>query len=144
MRSCCAISGHSSMLTLTSFTAPAALRTTRSSNGVSCLHGPHHGAQKSTSTGTVIEASTTSAMKVLLVASLITSAAAAAAAPPPFIPMIDCIASSLALGEDNVNPGPATTSAGAEPPVAQCPSPDAGSRSSTCGRHAQDLKSVGE
>jgi hypothetical protein len=39
------------MFILTSLTAPFAARTTFSSTGVSCLQGPHQGAQKSTSTG---------------------------------------------------------------------------------------------
>jgi hypothetical protein len=32
--------------------------------GMSCLHGPHQGAQKSTRTGVLADASTTSVMKV--------------------------------------------------------------------------------
>ena len=45
------ICGCSSMFILTSRTLPPAAFTAFSSTGVSCLHGPHHGAQKSTSTG---------------------------------------------------------------------------------------------
>ncbi len=45
------IAGWSSMFILTSLTLPLAARTTFSRIGVSCLHGPHHGAQKSISTG---------------------------------------------------------------------------------------------
>src|SRR5947207_2833529 len=48
------------MFTLTSLTAPLASLTAFSSNGPSCLHGPHQGAQKSTITGTSMEASITS------------------------------------------------------------------------------------
>src|SRR5437764_13624853 len=46
MRSCRAISWFSSILTLTRRTAPLASFTTFSRRGPSCLHGPHHGAQK--------------------------------------------------------------------------------------------------
>src|SRR5829696_4478653 len=81
MRICCAISGFSSMLSLTMRTAPLAARTIFSSTGPSCLQGPHQGAQKSTMTGWSNEASTTSAMKLAVVTSLTT--AAPAAAPPP-------------------------------------------------------------
>src|SRR5437763_11452307 len=80
MRICCAISGFSSMLSLTMRTAPLAPRTTFSRTGPNCLHGPHHGAQKSTMTGCSNEASTTSAMKVAVLTSL---TGAAAAGPPP-------------------------------------------------------------
>src|SRR5260370_5803766 len=81
MRICVAISGFSSMLSLTMRTAPLAARTTFSRIGPNCLHGPHHGAQKSTMTGWSNEASTTSAMKLAVVTSW--TAAAPAAAPPP-------------------------------------------------------------
>ena len=50
-------------------------RTTFSRMGVSCLQGPHQGAQKSTSTGTWREASITSLAKVAVVAFLIDLAA---------------------------------------------------------------------
>ena len=76
------ICGWSSMLSLTSLTAPFAARTAFSRIGVSCRQGPHHGAQKSTSTGTSREASITSRMKSLVVVFLMRSASAAAA--PPF------------------------------------------------------------
>ena len=80
-----AICGCSSMFILTSFTLPLAARTTFSSTGVSCLQGPHHGAQKSTSTGCVFDSSITSFTKVCVVVSLIRSPlAAAAGAGPPF------------------------------------------------------------
>jgi hypothetical protein len=55
-------------------------------NGVSCLQGPHQGAQKSTSTGTVREASSTSALKLAVVASLIRSGSAAGAEALPPLP----------------------------------------------------------
>src|SRR5436190_20612251 len=80
MRICCAISGFSSILSLTIRTAPLAARTVFSRIGPSCLHGPHHGAQKSTMTGCSNEASTTSVIKLWVVTSLTT---AAVAAPPP-------------------------------------------------------------
>src|SRR4029453_1865231 len=73
MRNWLASVWFSSILILTSLTLPFCARTAFSSNGVSCLHGPHQGAQKSTSTGTVREASITSLAKVAVVASLMTS-----------------------------------------------------------------------
>src|SRR5579885_3344780 len=82
MRICCATSGISSMLSLTMRTAPLALRTTFSRIGPNCLHGPHHGAQKSTMTGWSNEASTTSAMKSAVVTSLIGGGADAPLPPP--------------------------------------------------------------
>src|ERR1043165_4225619 len=71
MRSCWAISGFSSILILTSFTAPPAASTAASSEGPSVLQGPHHGAQKSTITGVVRLCSRTSAAKVARPESLI-------------------------------------------------------------------------
>src|SRR5262245_38093567 len=73
MRNCCAISGFSSMFTLTRRTLPLASVTARSSRGVSCLHGPHHGAQKSTMTGVSMDASSTSAANVASDESLISA-----------------------------------------------------------------------
>src|SRR6476660_8969688 len=67
------------MLSLTSLTAPLAARTAFSSIGVNCRQGPHHGAQKSTRTGTSREASTTSRMKSLVVVFLMRSVSAVAA-----------------------------------------------------------------
>src|SRR3569833_4424318 len=64
MRSCWAISGFSSMLIFTIFTAPSAALTAASSCGPRVLQGPHQGAQKSTITGVVRLASSTSAAKV--------------------------------------------------------------------------------
>src|SRR5262249_32177877 len=78
MRICCAISGFSSMLSLTIRTAPFVARTVFSRIGPSCLHGPHQGAQKSTMTGAANDPSTTSAIKVAVV----TSFTGAAAVPP--------------------------------------------------------------
>src|SRR5215831_10444176 len=66
------------MLSLTILTAPFVARTVFSRIGPSCLHGPHHGAQKSTMTGASNEPSTTSAMKLALV----TSFTGVAAVPP--------------------------------------------------------------
>src|ERR1700754_1607893 len=71
IRSCWAISGFSSILTLTSFTAPSAAVTAASSDGPKVLQGPHQGAQKSTITGTSRLASSTSAAKVARPESLI-------------------------------------------------------------------------
>src|SRR6185312_10814778 len=64
MRSCWAISGFSSILILTIFTAPSAALTAASNCGPRVLQGPHQGAQKSTITGTARLASSTSAAKV--------------------------------------------------------------------------------
>ena len=72
-RRCIARSWFWSTLILTSRTAPRASRTSFSSAGPSCLHGPHQGAQKSTMTGTSIEASSTSASKVAVLESFIRS-----------------------------------------------------------------------
>ena len=90
MRICCAISGFSSMLSLTMRTAPLAPRTTFSRTGPNCLQGPHHGAQKSTMTGCSNEASTTSAMKLAVLTSLTGAAPQRRPAPP--------IKGSLAMG----------------------------------------------
>jgi hypothetical protein len=73
---CCAIcwkiAGCSSMFILTSLTLPLpASFTAFSSTGVSCLQGPHHGAQKSTSTGWFIDSAMTSWRKPCVVVSLI-------------------------------------------------------------------------
>ena len=70
-RICAAIIWFWSTSILTSRTLPLASVTAFSSAGPSVLHGPHHGAQKSTITGTSREASITSAMKVASVPSLI-------------------------------------------------------------------------
>ena len=54
------IAGCSSMFILTSLTLPLAARTAFSMIGVSCRQGPHHGAQKSISTGWRFDSSMTS------------------------------------------------------------------------------------
>ncbi len=81
-----AIEGFSSMLILTRRTLPPCARTTFSRMGVSCLQGPHHGAQKSTSTGTLRDASSTSLAKVAAVAFLMMSPSAAVCAAAPGLP----------------------------------------------------------
>ncbi len=70
-RNCAAIRWFWSTSILTRRTLPLASFTAFSSAGVRVLQGPHHGAQKSTMTGTSFEASITSAMKVASVPSLI-------------------------------------------------------------------------
>jgi len=65
------ISGFLSMSILTSLTLPLAALTAFSSVGVSCLHGPHQGAQKSTSTGWRFDSSITSFMNDRVSVSLI-------------------------------------------------------------------------
>src|ERR1700748_1342073 len=80
MRSCWAISGFSSILTLTRRTAPSASATAFSRTGPSVLQGPHQGAQKSTITGTSRLASSTSAAKVARPESLMCGLAAPEAA----------------------------------------------------------------
>src|SRR5262249_1476396 len=70
------------MLILTSFTAPLAAFTTFSMAGCSCLQGPHHGAQKSTITGTLREASSTSLANLVRSLSVMRSAGAACGAAP--------------------------------------------------------------
>ena len=77
--SCPAISGNSSMFILTSFTLPPAPLTTFSMTGVSCLQGPHQGAQKSTSTGWRADSAITSTRKAAVVVSLMRSEAPFAA-----------------------------------------------------------------
>src|SRR5262245_1777633 len=78
---CPGICGCSSIFSLTSLTAPLAARTAFSRIGVSWRQGPHQGAQKSTSTGTSREASTTSPMKSLVVVFLMSSASGVPAPP---------------------------------------------------------------
>src|SRR6516165_9456854 len=65
-----AIEGCSSIFILTSLTLPFAALTAFSRTGVSCLHGPHQGAQKSTRTGWRLDSSMTSFTKVCVVVSL--------------------------------------------------------------------------
>ena len=57
---------------LTSSTWPSRAPISRSRTGVSAWHGPHHSAQKSTTTGTSRERSTTSCSKVCSVTSVTT------------------------------------------------------------------------
>src|SRR5712671_611140 len=75
------MAGCSSIFILTSLTAPLAERTAFSRIGVSCLQGPHHGAQKSTRTGCRRDSSSTSFLKVCVVVSLTRPSAVAAATP---------------------------------------------------------------
>src|SRR5215813_4966338 len=75
------MAGCSSIFIFASLTAPLAERTAFSKIGVSCLHGPHHGAQKSTRTGCRRDSSITSFLKVCVVVSLTRPSAVAAATP---------------------------------------------------------------
>ena len=63
MPNCCASSGLSSVFTFTSATAPPSAFTSPSMTGPSTRHGPHQGAQKSTTTGNVAERWSTSCAK---------------------------------------------------------------------------------
>ena len=65
-----AIRGLSSTLTLASSTAPPVSATAFSSIGPSVLHGPHQGAHRSTTTGTVALRASTSSWKVWSVTSI--------------------------------------------------------------------------
>src|SRR5712691_7247813 len=77
MPSCPGIEGCLSLSILTSLTLPLAALTAFSSTGVSCLQGPHHPAQKSTSTGWRLDSSITSLTKVWVVVSFTASLTAA-------------------------------------------------------------------
>src|SRR5262247_2881198 len=77
------------MLIFTSLTAPLASLTTFSMVGCRVLHGPHHGAQKSTITGTVRDASSTSLANLVWSLSLMRSAGAACVAAPFSIGSMD-------------------------------------------------------
>ena len=79
--SCPAIEGCSSMFIFTSLTRPPAACTARSRTGVSCLHGPHQGAQKSTRTGWLRDSRTTSAENAAVVVSFTSSPTGAAFRP---------------------------------------------------------------
>src|SRR5262245_3223060 len=81
------IAGCSSIFIFASFTLPSAALTAFSRMGVSCLHGPHHGAQKSTRTGWCLDSSMTSFIKPCVVVSLTTSAVIVVA--PPFCSIVD-------------------------------------------------------
>jgi|SRR4029453_3305948 hypothetical protein len=63
--------GFSSTLILTSSTAPFVASTTSSMMGPSVRHGPHHGAHRSTTTGTCEERSSTADWKVASVTSML-------------------------------------------------------------------------
>src|SRR4051795_12330370 len=68
------------MFILTRRTAPRAARTTFSMIGLKVRQGPHQGAQKSTRTGCLRDASRTSLAKVCVVVSMTRSSPAAAGA----------------------------------------------------------------
>src|ERR1700690_2402448 len=76
------------MFILTSLTLPLAAWTAFSRIGVSWRQGPHHGAQKSISTGWRFDSWMTSLTKVWVVVSLIRSVATGAAGPPPCSTMV--------------------------------------------------------
>src|SRR5215207_11041537 len=63
--------GFSSTFTFVSTTLPLVSSTTRSRVGPSCLHGPHHGAQRSTTTGVAWDRSRTSVWNVASVTSMV-------------------------------------------------------------------------
>src|SRR5918995_695350 len=63
--------GFSSTLTFASTTLPLVSSTTRSRMGPSCLHGPHHGAHRSTTTGVAWDRSSTSVWNVASVTSMV-------------------------------------------------------------------------
>src|SRR3712207_6872047 len=65
----CASAGLASTSTLASTQEPPPSAARRLSTGESCLHGPHHSAQRSSTTGTWKERSSTSAWKVASVTS---------------------------------------------------------------------------
>ena len=71
--------GFASTSTLASTQAPLASLASFSSTGLSCLHGPHHSAHRSTITGVVRDRLTTSSLKV----SSVTSKTDADACPAP-------------------------------------------------------------
>ena len=62
--------GCASTSTFASSTAPPVSATTFSRIGPSVLHGPHHSAQRSTTTGTVVDRSMTSVANVASVTSV--------------------------------------------------------------------------
>src|SRR5580704_17103992 len=80
------------MFILTSLTLPLAAFTAFSSTGVSCLHGPHHGAQKSTSTGWRLDSSITSLTKLCVVVSLTDASAPTVSAGCNMSPAQDFLA----------------------------------------------------
>ncbi len=66
----CEMAGFWSVSTFTSTTLPPVASTTFSMMGPSVRQGPHHGAHRSTMTGTVCERSMTSVWKVASVTSM--------------------------------------------------------------------------
>jgi hypothetical protein len=78
-----AILGLASTSTLARIHAPFAAAASRSSTGDSCLHGPHHSAQRSTITGTCSERSTTSDWNVSSETSITKEPLVAGAPSPP-------------------------------------------------------------
>jgi hypothetical protein len=80
-RSACAIVGLWSTSILARIQEPPPSIASFSSTGESCLHGPHHSAQRSRTTGTSNERSITSAWKVASVTSTTAVTAASAACP---------------------------------------------------------------
>src|SRR5260370_32856537 len=102
MPSCPGIEGCLSISILTSVTVPLAALTTFSSTGPSCLQGPHHSAQKSTSTGWRFDSSITSLTKVWVVVSF---TAALLAAVSPLSMVIAFGPSSSYAGLDGVGGG---------------------------------------
>ncbi len=70
IRKCRARFGLASVSSLASSTCPSRAATACSSTGPSCRQGPHHSAQKSTTTGTVAERSITAVWKVASVTSI--------------------------------------------------------------------------
>ncbi len=89
-----AMAGFLSTSILTSLTAPLAASTTFSRAGPRVLQGPHQVAQKSTITGWMREASTTSAMKLASEPSLTLDWAAGAAPVSPSSMVSDSVASA--------------------------------------------------
>src|SRR5256884_8689912 len=96
--SCPGIEGCLSMSILTSLTLPLAALTTFSSTGPSCLQGPHHSAQKSTSTGWRLDSSITSFTNVWVVVSLTTLGAAAASLPCNIVMSVSSFAQGYVQG----------------------------------------------
>src|SRR5690606_681897 len=108
-----AISGLSSELTLTSFTRPANSAATFSMIGPSVRHGPHHGAQKSTTTGSRLEASRTSCSNVAVVTSIDApsrlAARGASDEPGAFRPAAALTDAKYSARSGTAAPGPAAT-----------------------------------
>src|ERR1700722_8779566 len=93
------------MLSLSMGTVSFAPRTAFSRIGTTRLHGPHHGAQKSTMTGWSNDASTTSVMKFAVVTSLTTAAAGVGLLIPPPIKFLSGIFVSRSGREHNMAAG---------------------------------------